>query len=71
VGVGESENLNVYFFEVVAICDHLCIVIMGKTLVPIEKIDHAIIFLGNKRVMLDADLAMIFGTTTQRLNEKD
>jgi len=41
-----------------------------KAIVPAEKIDRAILFLRNKRVMLDADLAMIFGTTTKRLNER-
>lgn len=41
-----------------------------KTIIPAEKIDRAILFLRSKRVMLDADLAMIFGTTTKRLNER-
>jgi hypothetical protein len=41
-----------------------------KGIVPAEKIDRAIIFLRNKRVMLDADLALVFGTTTKRLNEQ-
>jgi hypothetical protein len=41
-----------------------------KNIVPSEKIDRAILFLRNKKVMLDADLAMVFGTTTKRLNER-
>lgn len=41
-----------------------------KAIVPAEKIDRAIISLRQKRVMLDADLAMVFGTTTKRLNER-
>ena len=41
-----------------------------RTIVPAEKIDRAILFLRSKRVMLDADLALVFGTTTKRLNER-
>lgn len=41
-----------------------------KTLVPAEKIDRAILSLRSMRVMLDADLAVIFGTTTKRLNQQ-
>jgi ORF6N domain len=41
-----------------------------KIIVPTVKIDRAIIFLRGKRVMLDADLAMVFGTTTKRLNQQ-
>ena len=41
-----------------------------KVLVPAEKIDRAILFLRSKRVMLDAYLAVVFGTTTKRLNER-
>ena len=43
---------------------------LKKAIVPAEKIDRAILFLRNKRVMLDADLAIIFGTTTKRINER-
>ncbi len=39
-------------------------------LVPSAKIDRAILLLRNKRVMLDADLSIIFGTTTKRLNQQ-
>ena len=41
-----------------------------RTIVPAEKIDRAILFPRSKRVMLDADLALVFGTTTKRLNER-
>ena len=41
-----------------------------KAIVPTEKIDRAIILLRNKRVMLDADLATVFGTTTKKLNQQ-
>ncbi len=41
-----------------------------KAIVPFEKIDRAILLIRNKRVMLDADLALVFGTTTKRLNER-
>lgn len=41
-----------------------------KAVVPFEKIDRAILLIRNKRVMLDADLALVFGTTTKRLNER-
>ena len=41
-----------------------------RTIVPAEKIDRAILFLRSKKVMLDADLALVFGTTTKRLNER-
>lgn len=41
-----------------------------KTLVPIEKIDRAILFLRGQKVMLDSDLADIYGVKTSRLNEQ-
>jgi hypothetical protein len=41
-----------------------------KPIVPSEKIYRAIIFLRGRRVMLDADLALVFGTTTKRVNER-
>lgn len=41
-----------------------------KTVIPSEKIDRAILVLRSKRVMLDADLAIVFGTTTKRINER-
>jgi hypothetical protein len=37
--------------------------------VPIERIDHAIYNIRGHRVMLDADLAKLYGVMTGRLNE--
>ena len=41
-----------------------------KLLVPLEKIDRAILLIRRKKVMLDADLAVIYGVKTFRLNEQ-
>ncbi len=40
------------------------------TLVPPERIDRAIFVIRGKKVMLDADLAALYGVTTKRLNEQ-
>jgi len=40
------------------------------TLVPPERIDRAILVIRGKKVMLDADLAELYGVTTKRLNEQ-
>jgi hypothetical protein len=37
--------------------------------VPIERIQHAILLIRGKKVMLDADLAKLYGVPTKRLNE--
>jgi len=39
-------------------------------LVPIERIESSILLIRSHRVMLDADLAVIYGVTTKRLNEQ-
>ena len=39
-------------------------------LVPIERIDSAILELRGERVMLDYDLAVVYGVTTRRLKEQ-
>lgn len=39
------------------------------TLVPAERIDRAILFLRGRRVMLDADLAALYGVRTKALNQ--
>ena len=39
-------------------------------MVPIERIEGAILVLRGERVMLDADLAAIYGVTTRRLKEQ-
>ncbi len=41
-----------------------------RSLIPTEKIDRAIIFLRAQKVMLDSDLADIYGVKTSRLNEQ-
>lgn len=38
-------------------------------IVPIERVDSRILLLRGHRVMLDADLAEIYGTTTKALNQ--
>jgi ORF6N domain len=38
-------------------------------LVPMERISHAIVVLRGHRVIIDRDLAAIYGATTKRLNE--
>jgi len=38
--------------------------------VPAERIANAILIVRGHRVMLDADLASLYGTTTKRLNEQ-
>jgi hypothetical protein len=39
-------------------------------LLPIERIERSILFLRGQRVILDADLAKLYGVTTKRLNEQ-
>lgn len=41
-----------------------------ELLIPFEKIDRAILLIRGKKVMLDADLAVIYGVKTFRLNEQ-
>ncbi len=45
---------------------------MGKqdSLIPAERIERSIILLRGQKVMLDADLASIYGVTTKRLKEQ-
>ena len=38
--------------------------------VPVERIERTIMVLRGQKVMLDADLAALYGTTTKRLNEQ-
>ena len=40
------------------------------TAVPIEDISHSILVLRRQRVILDAELATLYGVTTKRLNEQ-
>jgi hypothetical protein len=41
-----------------------------RYLIPIERIEGAILELRGERVMLDADLAAVYGVTTRRLKEQ-
>ncbi|MCX5917624.1 MAG: ORF6N domain-containing protein [Deltaproteobacteria bacterium] len=38
--------------------------------VPLERIQQAILMIRGKRLMLDADLAKLYGVSTKRLNEQ-
>jgi hypothetical protein len=42
----------------------------NKNLIPTEKIDRAILFIRGQKIMLDSDLAEIYGVKTSRLNEQ-
>jgi hypothetical protein len=39
-------------------------------MVPIERIDGAILAIRGRKVMLDADLAALYGVSTKRMNEQ-
>ena len=39
-------------------------------LIPVEVITNKILFIRSKRVMLDTDLAVLYGVGTKRLNEQ-
>lgn len=41
-----------------------------SVLVPIEKIEKKIFLIRGKSVMLDSDLAILYGVSTKRLNEQ-
>jgi hypothetical protein len=38
--------------------------------ITLERIERSIIFLRGQKVMLDADLAVLYGVTTRRLKEQ-
>ena len=42
----------------------------SKSLIPIETIQNRILIIRSQKVILDADLAEIYGVTTKRLNEQ-
>jgi hypothetical protein len=42
----------------------------SKSSAPVEEITRAILILRGERVILDADLAALYGVTTKRLNEQ-
>ena len=41
-----------------------------KSLIPVELIERIIIVIRGKKVIMDADLAELYGVTTKRLNEQ-
>lgn len=43
---------------------------MNKQIIPTERIEQTILEFRGQKVIIDADLAMIYGTTTKRLNEQ-
>jgi len=43
---------------------------MSKTLVPAERVQKAILHIRGEKVILDADLAALYGISTKRLNEQ-
>src|SRR6267143_519013 len=43
---------------------------MTKTLVPVERIQKVILLIRSEKVILDADLATLYGVSTKRLNEQ-
>jgi hypothetical protein len=45
-------------------------VIGQKAIIPIEQIEQRIFLIRGQRVMLDADLAGLYGVSTKRLNEQ-
>ncbi len=38
--------------------------------IPVERIEKAILLIRGQKVMLDSDLAKLYGTSTKRLNEQ-
>ncbi len=42
----------------------------SSSLIPVEKIEKAIYLIRGEKVMLDSDLAQLYGVTTKRLNEQ-
>ena len=42
---------------------------MGKEFVPVERIARAILVIGGEKVVLDSDLAALYGVTTGNLNK--
>lgn len=41
-----------------------------KSIVPIEVIEWKILLINGHKMMLDSDLAALYGVTTKRLNEQ-
>lgn len=43
---------------------------MRAPVLPVEKIQERILLIGGRKVLLDADLAELYGVTTKRFNEQ-
>src|SRR6266550_5686530 len=43
---------------------------MTKTLIPVERVQKTILLIRSEKVILDADLATLYGISTKRLNEQ-
>jgi hypothetical protein len=41
-----------------------------QSIVPVERIERAILLIRDQKVMLDSDLAALYGVTTKRLNQQ-
>ena len=41
----------------------------GRSVVPVERIENAILFIRGQKVMLDADLARLYGVSTKAFNQ--
>ncbi len=42
----------------------------SKSLIPVERIEKSILLIRGHKVILDSDLAELYGVTTARLNEQ-
>ncbi len=43
---------------------------IGESIVPVERVQSRILLIGGQKVILDSDLAELYGVTTTRLNEQ-
>jgi len=41
-----------------------------KSIIPVERIENSIVLIRGEKIMLDADLAILYGVSTKRLNEQ-
>jgi hypothetical protein len=41
-----------------------------QSVIPVERIERSILLIRGEKIMLDADLAVLYGVTTKRLNEQ-
>ena len=41
----------------------------SRTLVPVDRVEKVILLIRGEKVILDADLAALYGVSTKRLNE--